>query len=101
MKLEELQRKLGRSLEQMIKLVEENLHEKPYTKEEIADVLATTVSRLEEVSFTPNTRSIKTFKLRQRALHVFRGVWAKLAPLSFKFYFILYFRGTSSVQFQG
>lgn len=73
MKLGDLQKNLGCSLEEVIRLVEENLHEEPYTKEEIGRELGTSVSHLDEVSFTPNTRNIQSFKLRQRALHVFKG----------------------------
>lgn len=73
MKLGDLQRKLGYSLEEMIELVEETLHDESYTKEEVAKELGTTVNNLEEVSFTANTKDIEYFKLKQRALHVFKG----------------------------
>lgn len=72
-RLGDLQKELGRTLEDMVKLVEETLHTEAYTKEEVARQLNTCVERLEEVSFTPNTKNIERFKLRQRALHVFKG----------------------------
>lgn len=75
MKLGDLQKKLNYSLEDMIKLVEENLHKEAYTKEEIAKELGTSTAHLNEVSLTPNTRDIEAFKLRQRALHVFKGAY--------------------------
>lgn len=57
----------------MISLVEETLHEEPYTKEEIVKELDTTSEKLDETSLTPNTKQIQRFKLKQRALHVFNG----------------------------
>lgn len=57
----------------MITIVEKELHEEPYTKEEVMRELDTTSDHLNDMSLTQNTRHIETFKLRQRALHVFRG----------------------------
>lgn len=57
----------------MIDLVEQYLHPDPYSKKDIIKELETTPEYLNEVSLTPNTHSIETFKLYQRAMHVFRG----------------------------
>lgn len=73
LKLGDLQKRLGCGLDEMVGLVEETLHVEPYTKEEVASELGTTVAHLSEISLTANTRDIERFKLRQRALHVFRG----------------------------
>lgn len=72
-RLGELQRTLGINLTEMISLVERILHEEPYTKTEIATELDTTPEKLDEISLTPNTKQIQRFKLKQRALHVFKG----------------------------
>lgn len=78
MKLADLQKQLDVGLEEMIELVEETLHEGEYTKEEVARVLGVSVERLEEISFTSNTRNFDGLKLRQRALHVFKGNMCKI-----------------------
>ncbi|KAK4877577.1 hypothetical protein RN001_010083 [Aquatica leii] len=70
-RLGELQKTLNANLSTMIRLVREILHEESYTKEEILKVLNTSCEKLNETSLTPNTRNIQTFKLHQRALHVF------------------------------
>ncbi|CAG9857983.1 unnamed protein product [Phyllotreta striolata] len=71
-KLSDVQAALSLDLKAMISFAESALHERPYTKEEITSELATTVDELALVSLTPNTEHIVTFKLRQRALHVFQ-----------------------------
>lgn len=63
------------NLSDMISLVRETLHEQPYTKEEVVQKLETTTDHLDATSLTQNTKHIKSFKLRQRALHVFQGKW--------------------------
>lgn len=72
-KLGDLQQALAVDLSKMITIVEETLHEEPYTKEEVVRELETTSDHLNDISLTQNTRHIQTFKLKQRALHVFRG----------------------------
>ncbi|XP_019870962.2 N-acetylgalactosamine kinase [Aethina tumida] len=71
-RLGELQTRLNVDLPSMISLVERTLHEEPYSKAEVVAELDTTSARLDEVSLTANTRNIESFKLRQRALHVFK-----------------------------
>lgn len=64
---------LNVDLKEMISLVNNILHDGPYTKEEIARELETTLDRIDDVSLTRNTKNIQQFKLKQRALHVFQG----------------------------
>ncbi|XP_018574111.1 N-acetylgalactosamine kinase [Anoplophora glabripennis] len=71
-RLGELQQALGLDLTDMIALVKETLHEQPYTKEEVVQELETTIDHLDATSLTQNTKHIRSFKLRQRALHVFQ-----------------------------
>nr|XP_023027143.1 N-acetylgalactosamine kinase [Leptinotarsa decemlineata] len=71
-RLGELQKALRVDLQAMISLVEETLHDPPYMKEEVIKELETTSECLAETSLTQNTKHIQSFKLKQRALHVFR-----------------------------
>lgn len=72
-KLGELQHRLDVDLEKMISLVNNTLHDQPYTKEEIVKELETTSQELDEITLTSNTKQLQQFKLKQRALHVFQG----------------------------
>ncbi|KAJ8970738.1 hypothetical protein NQ317_004886 [Molorchus minor] len=67
-----LQKALDVDLPKMIFLVEATLHERPYTKIEVLKELETTSEYLDANSLTPNTVHIQSFKLKQRALHVFQ-----------------------------
>lgn len=60
----------------MVVLVETSLEKMPYSKDDVIQELNTTSSLLDTVSLTPNTRDIQRFKLYQRALHVFNGMYA-------------------------
>ncbi|KAF7272620.1 hypothetical protein GWI33_014632 [Rhynchophorus ferrugineus] len=70
-RLGDLQKTLGVTLDEMIALTKEILHERPYSKEGVIRELNTTSTQLDRLSLTPNTRDIQSFKLHQRALHVF------------------------------
>lgn len=72
-KLGDLQMALGLELDSMIQLVKDTLHTEPYTKTEVCKLLGVDAEELDKVSLTPNTRHIESFKLYQRALHVFQG----------------------------
>lgn len=72
-RLGELQQALALDLVDMISLVRKTLHEQPYTKEEVVGELETTADHLDATSLAQNTKHIQSFKLRQRALHVFQG----------------------------
>lgn len=80
-KLGDLQRTLNADLVKMISLVNNTLHVESYTKEEIARELETTLDRLDLITLTENTKNIKLFKLKQRALHVFQGILSFLIEL--------------------
>lgn len=82
-RLGELQKTLGVNLTEMIVLVEKILHEEPYTKAEVVQELATTPEILDETSLTSNTKQIQSFKLKQRALHVFKGKLGHIKQFSF------------------
>ncbi|EFA00753.1 N-acetylgalactosamine kinase [Tribolium castaneum] len=71
-RLGDLQKALGVDLTQMITIVQETISEELYTKEEIIGELETTSDQLSQTSLTQNTTHIQSFKLKQRALHVFR-----------------------------
>ncbi|XP_030751450.1 N-acetylgalactosamine kinase [Sitophilus oryzae] len=66
----ELQKALGITLDELTALTKEILHEEAYSKEEVIKELNTTSTELDEVSLTPNTQHLQSFKLYQRALHV-------------------------------
>ncbi|XP_066250328.1 N-acetylgalactosamine kinase [Euwallacea similis] len=70
-RLGELQKILSLTLDDMIQITKESLKETPYSKGDIVRELNTTSSLLDTMSLTPNTRDLRSFKLYQRALHVF------------------------------
>nr|XP_045604354.1 N-acetylgalactosamine kinase-like isoform X1 [Procambarus clarkii] len=70
-KLGQLQKIMGKSLPQMISLVSETFEPRPYSKEEICEMLHTTSEELDQLTLSENTRDIQEFKLHNRALHVF------------------------------
>ena len=70
-KLKQVQIELGKSLEQMLKDVENLLHPEKYTKEELADLLEMKVTEINQNILTPNTSHLTEFKLYQRASHVY------------------------------
>lgn len=69
--LSQVQTKLGTSLEDMVKLVLEHLSKDVYTKEELCDILEVNEEEMDSLYLTPNTKHLKEFKLKQRALHVY------------------------------
>ncbi|XP_012942625.2 N-acetylgalactosamine kinase [Aplysia californica] len=70
-RLGELQEKLGLSLEDMLSLVATKLHTEPYSKEEVCSILGTTPEELAETSLSSNTLHVESFRLYQRATHVY------------------------------
>uniref|UniRef100_A0A182Q9W8 Galactokinase n=1 Tax=Anopheles farauti TaxID=69004 RepID=A0A182Q9W8_9DIPT len=68
----DLQKALGYSLEQMITIVHTNLPLNVYTRADMLKLLEVTEEDFSENLLTPNTRDSQTFKLKQRALHVFQ-----------------------------
>ncbi|CAH2274025.1 N-acetylgalactosamine kinase isoform X1 [Pelobates cultripes] len=71
MKLGDLQIKLGVSLEDILTIVEELLHPEPYSCAEICEFLGISVEELRTTILSQNTQDVATFKLYQRAKHVY------------------------------
>ncbi|CAB3375189.1 Hypothetical predicted protein [Cloeon dipterum] len=71
-RLADLQKQLGFKLKEMAETVQRLLHEEPYSKTEICDILETTDDELEKFTLSENTKNIQQFKLYQRALHVYQ-----------------------------
>lgn len=78
-RLIDVQEKLGAGLDEMVSVVRAELHEEPYTIEEIIECLGTTYARLKNISLLGSFNESQTFKLRQRALHVFQEASRVLA----------------------
>lgn len=57
----------------MCNFVKKHLHGDIYQKDEIMKLLETTPTELESTSLTANTTRMDTFKLYQRAMHVYEG----------------------------
>ncbi|XP_042890881.1 N-acetylgalactosamine kinase-like isoform X2 [Penaeus japonicus] len=70
-RLGDLQKVLGKSLPEMMTLVSETFEARPYSKEEICELLKTTPAALDKTTLSENTRHIQHFKLHDRAQHVF------------------------------
>nr|XP_012618974.1 N-acetylgalactosamine kinase isoform X6 [Microcebus murinus] len=71
LRLEEVQAKLGVSLEEMLLVTEEALHSEPYSPEEICRYLGISLEELRTQILSPSTQDVLAFKLYQRAKHVF------------------------------
>ncbi|XP_052580860.1 N-acetylgalactosamine kinase isoform X4 [Peromyscus californicus insignis] len=71
LRLEEVQTKLGISLQEMLLVTEDALHAEPYSREEICRYLGISLEELRTQILTPNTQDELTFKLYQRAKHVY------------------------------
>lgn len=59
------------SLIELISLAKTNLHEEPYSIDEVCSVLKTNIDELMKTSLSQNTASVKQFQLHKRVLHVF------------------------------
>ncbi|XP_039413702.1 N-acetylgalactosamine kinase isoform X2 [Corvus cornix cornix] len=71
LRLHDVQTKLGVSLEEMLTIVEEVLHPEPYSAEEICKCLGITLEELRSQILSQNMQDVSTFKLHQRAKHVY------------------------------
>ncbi|XP_047622355.1 N-acetylgalactosamine kinase isoform X6 [Phacochoerus africanus] len=71
LRLEEVQAKLGVSLEEMLLITEDTLHPEPYSPEEVCQCLGISLQELKTQILSPNTQDVLTFKLYQRAKHVY------------------------------
>ncbi|KAM8974170.1 N-acetylgalactosamine kinase, partial [Pelodytes ibericus] len=71
MKLGDLQVQLGVNLEEILVVVDEFLHPNPYSREEICEILGISLEELRATILSQNTQDVATFKLYQRAKHVY------------------------------
>ncbi|XP_037765844.1 N-acetylgalactosamine kinase isoform X4 [Chelonia mydas] len=71
LKLQDVQAKLGVSLKEMLTIVEEVFHPEPYSVEEICTCLGISLEELRTQILSQNTQDVTTFKLYQRAKHVY------------------------------
>ncbi|XP_046390453.1 N-acetylgalactosamine kinase-like [Ischnura elegans] len=60
------------SLRQALSLVESVLHEEPYRREEVLKLLEISESEFLKISLNANTTHLQSFKLKQRASHVYQ-----------------------------
>jgi len=70
-RLKEVQEQVGVEVGQMVEKVAAVLHPEDYTLEEVLEVLEVPLAWLESTVLTANTRHLRTFRLHQRALHVY------------------------------
>lgn len=70
-KLVDLQAAPACDLLSVLHVVQTKLHDEPYAKSEVFSILETDQREMEELTLTANTRNVETFKLKQRAQHVF------------------------------
>jgi hypothetical protein len=68
-----LQKQLNYTLEEMETSADKLLPNELYTRNDILQEFNIKEDELIEQLLTPNTKDMKVFKLRQRALHVFQG----------------------------
>ncbi|XP_012230914.1 N-acetylgalactosamine kinase [Linepithema humile] len=78
-RLIDIQEKLSFDLDEMVTVVMTDLHEEPYTFDEICETLDTDYERLKKMSLVSSFNSSQTFKLQQRALHIFQEASRVLA----------------------
>ncbi|KAG5333616.1 GALK2 kinase, partial [Acromyrmex heyeri] len=71
-RLIDIQERLALDLDEMVIVVMTELHEEPYTLDEICETLSTDYERLKKTSLVSSFNISQTFKLQQRALHVFQ-----------------------------
>lgn len=69
-------------LDQFESLIKKTLTKDVYKREELMEIFHLDKHQFEETMLTPNTKHMKEFKLRQRALHVIQGEFL-LFSLSF------------------
>ncbi|XP_066132554.1 N-acetylgalactosamine kinase isoform X3 [Saccopteryx bilineata] len=71
LQLGEVQASLGVGLEEMLAITEDALHPEPYSPEEVCSSLGISLQELRTQILNPNTQDVLTFKLYQRAKHVY------------------------------
>jgi len=70
-RLADVQTKLGKSLEEMVTLVQDKFHKNPYSRKEICEALEITEEEFVQNCLSPRPVSVDQFKLRDRASHVY------------------------------
>ena len=70
-KLGQLMDALQLPLDKMIAVVTDNLHDGPYTKEEVCKALEISEEDLKSQCMSPSTLQMKQFELKKRAMHVY------------------------------
>lgn len=71
LKLAQVQTELKASLEEMLALVDEVLHPEAYSREEICKALGISAEQFSAELLSANTQHLTSFKLHQRAKHVY------------------------------
>lgn len=71
LKLAQVQTELKASLEEMLALVEDVLHPEAYSREEICKALGVSAEQFSTELLSANTQDLSSFKLYQRAKHVY------------------------------
>ena len=69
--LSNLQKQLGKSLDEMLELVDRSFHEEPYTLDEITELLGMSAEGIKREILSENTQHLAQFQLKRRARHVF------------------------------
>jgi len=70
-RLKEVQQKVGVEVIKMVEKVESVLHQEDYSRKEVLEILGEDEAWLQSKVLTPNTQSLETFRLYQRAKHVY------------------------------
>eukprot|EP00092_Neocalanus_flemingeri_P030622 GFUD01033250.1.p1 GENE.GFUD01033250.1~~GFUD01033250.1.p1 ORF type:complete len:462 (+),score=155.08 GFUD01033250.1:419-1804(+) len=71
MKMKDVQEHIGVEIAQMVEKVESVLHEEDYTVQEVMEILEIDKEYLQKNILTANTQNLATFRLYQRAMHVY------------------------------
>ncbi|XP_039309322.1 N-acetylgalactosamine kinase isoform X2 [Solenopsis invicta] len=78
-RLIDIQERLTSDLDEMVTIVMTELHKEPYTLDEICECLGTDYEQLKKTSLVSCFNISQTFKLQQRAQHVFQEAGRVLA----------------------
>ncbi|RMX46098.1 hypothetical protein pdam_00009363 [Pocillopora damicornis] len=70
-RLSEVQQGAEKSLDEMVAMVDSCLHVEPYTKKELCEYFALTDKELVSQCMSPSTAGVTSFKLHDRAKHVY------------------------------
>lgn len=70
-----LQKALNCTLEEIESIADSQLIKNSYTRDDILKEFNISENEFEDKLLTPNTKHLMEFKLRQRALHVFQGLF--------------------------